>query len=109
MTSTRRTILRAAAFGLALGAVAGSAAQAQYARPAQQVISGARAASGGHGWDYLRGWREAGTDDGKAYERWLDPLRYGMRVETHEPPGGVSVHGFNGAGDWRITSAGVVT
>ncbi len=89
---------------------AGSApdAWAQYARDAQRVIARGRAASGGVGWDYLRGWHEVGVDGGQAYERWLDPLRYGMRVEVHEA-GGVAVHGFNGLGDWRITPAGAVT
>jgi hypothetical protein len=98
------------AAGLALAAaLSAGAAHAQYARPAQTVINRARAASGGNGWNYLRGWHETGTDGGVAYDRWLDPLRYGMRVEAHEASGGVSVHGFNGAGDWRITASGAVT
>lgn len=79
-----------------------------YSRPAQQVIARARAASGGAGWSYLRGWHETGRDGGVPYELWLDPLRSGLRLETHEP-GGLRVHGFNGFGDWRIAPGGVVT
>jgi len=94
------------AFALALSV---TAAHAQgYSPAAQRVLAQARKAAGGTGWNMLRGWHETGTHDGLAYERWIDPLRYGLRVETHEPAG-LDVRGFNGSGDWRITPAGVVT
>lgn len=96
------------AAGLAFWAAAAPDARAQYARDAQRVLARGRTASGGVGWNFLRGWRETGVDGGLAYERWLDPLRYGMRVETHEAAG-VAVHGFNGLGDWRISPTGAVT
>lgn len=76
-----------------------------YSRVAQRILTQARAASGGDGWSMLRGWREVGHEDAIPYEAWFDPLRYGMRVETHDA-GGVHVHGFNGQGDWRILPDG---
>jgi hypothetical protein len=79
-----------------------------YAPAAQAVLARARAAAGGADWNRLRGWHETGHEGGLAYEAWYDPLRYGMRLETHEPAG-LEVRGFNGPGDWRITPAGVVT
>ena len=106
MGRAARTILLV--LTLALTAAA-PAAQAQYARPAAKVLARARAASGGNAWNYLRGWHETGAVDGAAYERWLDPLRYGMREEIHDASGGVSVRGFNGAGAWRIDAAGQAT
>ncbi|HEY3950815.1 hypothetical protein [Phenylobacterium sp.] len=86
-------------------------AQAQYSHDAQAVIARARAASGGTAWNTLRGWHETGTDGAAAYERWIDPLRYGMRVEMHEGAGGGPpvVRGFNGAGEWGISPAGQQT
>ena len=100
--------------GLALALCAADGAQAQYSRPAQRVLSQARAATGGAGWNYLRGCHETGRQttgedaEGQAYERWLDPLRYGQRLETREPAG-LRVHGFNGGGDWQILPGGAVT
>ena len=98
--------------GLALawtGALTGAArAQQGYSRAAQRVLAQARAASGGSAWGYLRGWHETGRRDGAPYETWLDPLRYGLRTEIHEPAG-VGVHGFNGLGSWRIAPSGVVS
>ena len=76
-----------------------------YSRAAERVLTQARAASGGEGWSMLRGWRETGREGGVAYDAWFDPLRYGMRVETHEPAG-KRVHGYNGQGDWRILPDG---
>ena len=90
-------------------ALAWTAAQAQgYSPAAQRVLTQARQAAGGTAWNMLRGWHESGKAGGLAYERWFDPLRYGMRVETHEPAG-LDVRGFNGSGDWRVTPAGAVT
>lgn len=76
-----------------------------YTRPAEQVLTQARAASGGQGWSMLRGWRETGHIGGVAYEAWFDPLRYGMRVETQEGAG-KRAHGYNGQGDWQILPDG---
>ncbi|MBS0362957.1 MAG: hypothetical protein JSR98_16385 [Proteobacteria bacterium] len=105
MNPARRLILVSAAF-----VAFASSAQAQYSHDAQAVIARARAASGGAAWNSLRGWHEAGTDNGVTYERWIDPLRYGMRVETRADAGGPpQVRGFNGAGEWHISPAGQQT
>jgi hypothetical protein len=105
MTSFPRKL--AVAVGLALTCAA-TGAHAQYSRAAQQVIVRGRTAAGGASWNMLRGWHETGRQGGVRYESWLDPLRYGMRVETREAAG-LHVHGFNGGGDWQITPAGGVT
>lgn len=83
-----------------------------YSRAAQRVLTQARAASGGDAWSRLHGWHETGREGTAPYEAWFDPLRYGMRVETHDGPSpdgksGKHVHGFNGQGDWRILPDGV--
>jgi len=92
-----------------LTAVAATHAHAErYSPAALAVLAQARAASGGAGWNLLRGWHETGQDGGLRYEAWLDPVRYGMRVETHEPAG-LHIHGFNGGGDWQIYPDGRVT
>ncbi|THD80998.1 MAG: hypothetical protein E7812_06225 [Phenylobacterium sp.] len=107
MTSLARALLLAAA--LALTAQAAHAAQTiGYSPAAQRVLTRARAAAGGAGWNMLRGWHEVGRRGGVRYEAWLDPLRYGLRVEVHDPTG-LEVHGFNGAGEWRIRPTGEVT
>jgi hypothetical protein len=72
------------------------------------VFDRARAASGGAGWNRLRGWHEVGQDGGVRYERWIDPIRYGLRTETLTPAG-KHVQGYNGAGEWRILANGVAT
>ena len=79
-----------------------------YAPAAWRVIAQARAASGGNGWNLLRGWCESGHEGSLPYEAWLDPLRYGLRIELREPAGR-SVHGFNGQGEWRIEPSGAVS
>ena len=76
-----------------------------YSGDAQRVLAQARAAAGGAGWNYLRGWRETGHLGSVAYETWQDPLRYGLRVEAHEADG-VHVRGFNGLGAWTIAPSG---
>ena len=100
--------MRSFLLGLAALAFASTAHAQGYSPAAQRVLAQARKAAGGTGWNMLRGWHETGTAGGVAYERWVDPLRYGMRVETHEAAG-LDVRGFNGSGDWRITPAGAVT
>ena len=98
---------------LALAAGARAEAWKQgYSRQADAVLARGRAAAGGRGWEYLRGWHEKGLETGPlggvAYEAWYDPIRYGMRVERAEAAG-KDTHGFNGLGAWRITPQGVVT
>lgn len=105
MIPTRRDL----ALGLVLLAATAPAARAArparaqqgYSRDAQRVLAQARAATGGSGWNYLRGWHETGAENGAPYQAWLDPLRYGLRVEARGPAG-LDVHGFNGGGAWRI-------
>src|SRR5204863_4838769 len=90
-------------------ACVGGVAQAElYTRDALRVLAQARAATGGSGWNMLRGVHETGVRGGVRYERWVDPLRYGVRVETQEP-GGRHVHAFNGMADWQILTSGVLT
>jgi hypothetical protein len=98
----------ALALGLALACVAATAQAQGYSPAANRVLERARAASGGSGWYLLRGWRETGREGDVRYETWLDPLRYGSRIETRELTG-LHVHGFNGAGDWQISPTGAVT
>lgn len=97
----------AAALGLAARA-ADAAQTIGYSPSAQRVLAQARQAAGGAGWNLLRGWHETGVADGVRYEAWIDPLRYGLRVERREADG-LDVHGFNGAGEWRIRASGAVT
>lgn len=92
---------------LALACALPGAAHAQYSRAAKAVLGAARAASGGGGWNMIRGWHETGRQGDVRYECWFDPLRYGMRIETHEPAG-LKVHGFNGQGDWLVLPNGTV-
>ena len=87
---------------------AAGAAQAQNSPAAQSVLDRARSASGGAGWNQLRGLHEVGQDGGERYERWLDPLRYGARTETMTAAG-KHVQAYNGAAEWRILANGVIT
>src|SRR5690606_1194144 len=62
---------------------AGLAAHARVSPPAQKVLNRARAVTGGESaWNAVRGLHETGQDGEARYERWLDPLRYGLRIET---------------------------
>jgi len=110
--SRLRKLALAASLVLAgLAAAVGAQAEARgqgYSRDAQRVLSQARTASGGAGWNFLRGWHETGRDGAAAYEAWLDPLRYGLRVESHEPDG-LHTHGFNGQGAWHILPNGATS
>lgn len=118
MTAAMRRFVPGLLWGLALVlipvAVCGPAEGAKprprataigYTRDAQQVLARARAASGGAGWNYLRGWHETGHEGATPYETWQDPLRYGLRVEVREADG-LHVHGFNGQGAWTIAPSG---
>src|SRR5690606_25580715 len=84
------------------------AADAQVAPAAQRVLDRARGASGGPGWNALRGLHEVGLESGVRYERWIDPLRYGLRIERQDAAG-KHVRAFNGAAEWEILTDGVVT
>jgi hypothetical protein len=112
MTSRQMTALPRILFLAAVLSLAAAAAEAAqtigYAPAAQKVLAQARQAAGGSGWDHLRGWHEVGRRAGQRYEAWIDPLRYGLRVEDHAPAG-LEVRGFNGAGEWRIRPGGAVT
>src|SRR5690606_34516299 len=84
-------------------------AHAQVSPDAQQVLNRARAATGGAAaWNAARGFHETGQEGDARYERWLDPLRYGLRIETTSPAGKL-VQGYNGAGEWRILPNGAPT
>lgn len=108
MTSLTRKVLMAAGLAVSLAAATAHAAGGiGYSRDALRVLTQARAATGGSGWNLLRGWHETGHRGALPYESWLDPLRYGMRIETHEA-GGVRVRGYNGLGEWEILPGGEV-
>lgn len=94
-----RTILFAVVAMLAM-TLAG-VAQAQYAPDAVRVMERARAASGGKAWARVAGIHEVGVEGGFRYERWADPLRFGLRTDIGAPAGRV-VRGYNGAGAWSL-------
>ncbi|MFN3514783.1 MAG: hypothetical protein ACK41C_17190 [Phenylobacterium sp.] len=101
----RRTVVAILGLGLLLG----SPAHAQNSPEAQRVFDRARLAMGGPAaWNALRGLHETGKVAGRPYHRWVDPLRYGIRTETHLPEG-LFVEAYNGAGEWRILPDGIVT
>lgn len=87
---------------------AASAAEAQNSPAAQRVIDRARAATGGSGWNRLRGLHEVGEVGGLSYQRWIDPVRYGDRTDT-KTPGGLTIQAYNGAGEWRRLANGILT
>lgn len=94
---------------LLVATLAASAAQAEgYSRAAEAVLARAFAATGGKSWYLLRGWRETGQQDGRAYEAWIDPLRYGLRSELREPDG-LRIDGFNGQAVWQVAPDGAIT
>lgn len=87
----------------------GGRAEAQNAPAAQRIFDRAQGAMGGaKAWNGLRGLHETGEEGGAKFDRWLDPLRYGLRTETQTPAGKV-VQGYNGAAEWRILASGVAT
>src|SRR5262249_50268464 len=93
---------------IGVGAVPPAAWAQGYSRPAAQVIARAFAATGGSSWYRLRGWHETGRREGAAYESWIDPVCYGLRIETREPQG-LRIHGFNGQADWQVAPGGTIT
>ena len=94
----RREVL----LGLGAAALGGlEPAMAQSPPTVQRELNRARAASGGRAWNSLRGLHETGLDGGQRFDRWLDPMRYGLRSETTTPAGKLVV-GYNGAAAWMI-------
>jgi hypothetical protein len=102
-----RVVLALAAVVFAFLGVAAEASAQGYSPAAKQVIERARQASGGAGWNEVRGYAEKGKLGGVQYRAWYDPVRYGARVETDEA-GGKLVHGFNGVADWQIQPSGKI-
>lgn len=79
-----------------------TAALAQHGPGVQTVLERARAAmGGGRAWNGVRGLHEVGTEGGRPYERWVDFLRWGERVETGAGAAKV-VQGYNGYGLWWL-------
>src|SRR3569623_999380 len=103
-----RLPLLALSLCLTLAASAAHAMTQGYSKAAARELTQARAAAGGAGWNTLRGWHETGTRNGVRYAAWLDPVRYGLRLEL-KTPAGLDGRGVNGFGDWLITAAGAVS
>lgn len=102
----RRDLLLALAAGPFVTAAKGP--PVGYSRAAMNILTRARAAAGGAGWNMLRGWHETGLRGGRPYEAWYDPVRYGLRTEV-KGPDGLMTTGFNGLGQWEIRPDGVAT
>jgi len=83
-------------------------ANAQVSAAAQEIINKARQAQGGvAAWNSLVGLHEVWEGAGR-FERWADPLRYGLRTETTLSSEKVT-QGYNGAGEWRVLPDGTQT
>jgi hypothetical protein len=95
---TRRAI---PAFALLFAVSAATPAAAQHGAGVQSVLQRARAATGGGAWNAARGYHEMGVENGRPYERWVDMVRWGERVEAGAPPTRV-VQGYNGFGLWWL-------
>lgn len=95
-------------FAVCLAVLAPAAHAEGYSPDAQRVLSRAFAATGGVAWYRLRGWHETGRRGGVAYESWIDPVRYGLRVETREARG-LRITGFNGQAEWQVGPDGAIT
>ena len=103
-------MLRAALILFLIGAAAAAGPVAAQSGSAVQVIERARAVTGGAAaWGRVRGLSETGELSGRAYRRVVDPIRYGLRVETADAAGRVLLQGYNGAGEWRILANGAIT
>jgi len=98
----RQAGLPALLFLLALLVFSAGPALAQHAPAAQRVVDRARAASGGSAWTALRGFHEIGSEDGAPYERWIDAVRYGDRVERMPAASSKATRGYNGYGAWWL-------
>jgi hypothetical protein len=98
----------AALLALWLAVLAPAAHAEGYSPDAQRVLARAFAATGGKAWWRLRGWHETGRRGGVAYESWIDPVRYGLRVEIREPQG-LRIEGFNGQAEWQVAPDGAIT
>lgn len=76
-------------------------ASAQHGAGVQQVLQRAKAATGGAAWNTVRGYHEVGTENGRPYERWVDLVRWGERIENGSATAEV-VQGYNGFGLWWL-------
>lgn len=108
LRTAMRLFPRALVLSLLVSCLALEARAQGYSPAAERVVARARAAAGGAAWYRLRGWRERGRQGGAAYERWIDPVRYGLRVETRAGEG-LHVDGFNGQAVWQILPDGMTT
>lgn len=97
MSRDRVRLLLLASAALALRPVTGAA---QHAAGPHAVLQRARGASGGPAWSRFRGLHETGLQDGAPYERWIDGLRWGERLETGAPGAARRIYGYNGLGAW---------
>lgn len=83
-------------------AAAPGVALAQHGPGVGGVLERMRGATGGaRAWNAVRGLHEVGTEGGRPYERWIDFLRWGERVETGVGTAKV-IQGYNGYGLWWL-------
>ncbi len=102
----RRFRLLTFLIALATFVVQADAGLAQHGAGVQQVLDRARAASGGTAWRSLRGLHETGVENGAPYQRWVDALRYGDRLEIGAAGAARVTRGYNGFGVWSQAAAG---
>ena len=98
----RQAGLPALLFLLAFLVFSAGSAMAQHAPAVQRVVDRARTESGGSAWTALRGLHEIGSDNGAPYERWIDAVRYGDRMETMPTASSKATRGYNGYGAWWL-------
>lgn len=85
-----------------------SAATADPAIQADQLLGQAKAATGGAAWDKIQGWHERGViaraGGETSYEIWLDVHRQGM-VSQVSTAGRWQTRGFDGKASWVIDAS----
>ena len=93
---------RAPVLALLMALLAPATALAQHGAGVGRVLERARQATGGpRAWNELRGYHEVGVENGRPFERWVDGLRWGERIETGA--GGAKItQGYNGFGVWWL-------
>lgn len=95
-------ILRVAVVAVLAVLVLPVAANAQHGAGVSRVLERARQASGGgQAWNSLRGYHEVGVENGRPFERWVDTLRWGERIEAGSGTAKVT-QGYNGFGVWWL-------
>lgn len=103
-------MLRAASIACLMCALAAATPVAGQGASAESVIARARTVTGGAAaWNALLGVTETGRLSGRRYRRVLDPIRYGLRIETTDAAGAALIQGYNGLGEWRILADGQAT